>query len=133
MERGSVRKLELVTARSDQRGMGIRISSLLLPMLQSKPRLAVCWAGLLVFALGSGCQVPRYQFPAGYSSTYSRHLQREIWDTPLPPDTPPVDRLSDAPGVFYPQTFDYQPPTRSEIPRTAVVLPEDRPVGRRRY
>jgi hypothetical protein len=96
-------------------------------------RWVACVVGMAMLGLGAGCQVPRYQFPAGYSSTYARHLHADIWAIPTPESLPPVESVSQAPGVFYPQSFKYNPPTKSEFQRMVTVLPEDRPIGRGRY
>lgn len=106
-----------------------------IPPQSTKKRGRLTWAFLCLFVSGmvSGCQVPRYQFPGGYSSTYARHLHAEALVVPLPEVPPPVEGDSEPPGVFYPQAFKYQPPTRSEFQRTVVVLPEDRPAIRQRY
>lgn len=132
-ERERVRKLELVTAQSDQRSMGTH--ELKKRQSAANRNRPLAWTVLCLFlsVMGLGCQFPRYQFPKGYSSTYSRILHAKEFAAPPSAETPPVDSLSQSPGVFYPQTFKYQPPTRSEFQRTVTVLPEDRPTDLRRY
>lgn len=94
-------------------------------------RVQLTLAYLLLASCGLGCQVPSYQLPGGFSSTYYRHLHGEF----LPATS--VETLEDTetnatPGVFYSQTFQFDPPTRSEFQHAAQV-PENRPAGRRGY
>lgn len=132
-ERERQKRLELARPCSDQTGMSTRNSEPCPQRRRIHRWLASCLLGACVTVTGAGCQVPRYQFPGGYSSTYARHLHADDWTVPLPEAPPPVESDSQPPGVFYPQAFKYQPPTRSEFQRTVIVLPEDRPATRRRY
>ncbi len=107
----------------------------------------ICW-GFIAAGLGLGCQVPSYQLPGGFSSTYYRFLHGEVSDFPPPVEMPveaawpsnaspaagsaPSKTCPPTPGVFYPQTFEYNPPTRSEFQQT-VLLPEKQPEGPGRY
>jgi hypothetical protein len=95
-------------------------------------RLTCTWLGLIVSSLGLGCQAPSYQLPGGFSSTYYRRLHDEIPPNPVPVELPLSETIPNSPGVFYPQTFQYNPPTKSEF-QQAVLLPENRPQGPRRY
>ena len=102
--------------------------------------------GMFAFVY-SGCQVPPYQLPGGYSSTYRRRLQAVEVPLLIPapilpeaagPEMQPPKEAAPEVGVFYPPTFQYNPPTKSEF-QQAVILPDDRPAsadaaaGLRRY
>jgi hypothetical protein len=89
---------------------------------------------VMISGLGMGCQVPAYQLPGGFSSTYYRYLHAQEFSPIVIEPSAVGDQPSAlaSPGVFYPQTFNYDPPTKSEFQQT-VLLPENRPAGPRRY
>ncbi len=103
-----------------------------------KIQKTLVFIGGMVFLLYSGCQVPPYQLPGGYSSTYHRQLQAveillPMVPVPISPDvtseeTEQAKETAPEVGVFYPPTFQYDPPTKSEF-QQAVILPEDRPAN----
>jgi hypothetical protein len=88
-------------------------------------RLILVSVGLVVL---SGCQIPAHQLPAGYSSSDSRFLHAEEQGAPLPVPAWPDEPVPHPPGVFYPQTFQYDPPTKSEF-QQAVRVPENPNAG----
>lgn len=96
-----------------------------------------CGAGLLAAAVSlSGCMIPNYQLPHGFSSSYQRQLYGM---EPVPPDpSQGLVSVETHPGIFYPTTaFHYSPsPSQqmaegkmepmllpAEIPKTAAALP----------
>jgi hypothetical protein len=85
-------------------------------------RLAAALAfGIATCAAGSGCAVPPYHLPAGFSSTY----QRQVYGMEPVPDDPhylgmtAVDSRS---GVFYPITAFHDQPTVAEKPQERQSL-----------
>ncbi len=91
------------------------------------PRFQALLIGMGISLLG--CQVPAYQLPGGFSSSYHRQLFGEPFTGSDSITEPPRDSS----GVFYPQTFRYQPPSNSEIPRVATLPDEELPNRRRRF
>ena len=87
------------------------------------------WIGLLLMSGGLGCQAPSYQLPAGYSSTYARHLNAEHLAAPLPEDIPPGGPIPEDSGVFHRQND--APPTPREF-QQAVQRPANVPERSRR-
>lgn len=85
----------------------------------------------LLASCGLGCQVPSYQLPGGFSSTYYRQLHGDYLPAPA---VEPIEEseTNSSQGVFYPQSFQFNPPTRSEFQQT-VQLPPNPPINPRRY
>lgn len=87
---------------------------------------ALCWS--------AGCMSPVYRNPAGFSSTYHKHVYgpqryaQRPQQPPLPP--PPAD------GVFFPSSVQYDPhgleriqPLEKKLPKR-IVLDTDPPNSR---
>ena len=78
-------------------------------------RLAI--ATLAIAGALSGCAVPTYHMPSGFSSTYQRQLYG------MDPSPPPVDgglaAIATRPGIFYPETVFNDPPRTYDDSRLA--------------
>lgn len=80
----------------------------------------ICFA-LATAGAATGCVVPSYHLPAGFSSSY----QRQVYG--MDPAPPPVEgglaAIETTPGIFYPVTAFRDPPRTCEDPGLASRSP----------